>query len=279
MTTPPDAPMFDVPQPPNCVERLLTLACRYIQHNDTLDVLLQFSGPPADPDLYMRCAHRLQRETNATIEIIPNQPLHTRRALTSTVARLKQLAHLSGGAARHLATARHALGSSEASESRAEVLRVIAHDIQAARELTVLAPEAVVEAAIQVAPYLPDRNYGGSSIGAEVTPRQREALLAVARGHISIADTPDGPTVHTSTRTGWQSPASHVPGLEDVGLVSRAIGTAPPSRHYARPQDRVHLTEAGIMALSSVIAPDQAGRHAALTVGPHQPAATRAAHR
>ncbi|MFJ6898116.1 hypothetical protein [Streptomyces hokutonensis] len=263
MTAPPDdALLFSVPAPPTPVEQLLALADRYTQHNDTLDVLLHFSGPHADPDAYIRSAHRLQRETHSAVNALPDQPLHTRRKVNDAVLRLKQLAHLSDGAARHLAAARHTLDTADANENRAAVLRVIGPHIRAARELTALAPEAVVEAAGHAARHLRNHPLGDHTAAVKMPLHHRHALIAVARGHISIAGTLGGPAVQVFDRSEWPVPVSQLRLLEVSGLISQAPETAPPSRYYAQPDDRVRLTTHGIATLAALIG------HAPLTPAP-----------
>ncbi|MFF3849646.1 hypothetical protein [Streptomyces sp. NPDC002328] len=243
MTTPPDpndAPLFDlnVPAPPTPVERLLALAGLYTRHNDRLDLLLFGHLPRPDPDACAASAHRLERETFAAITAIRQQPLPAIEPVTGAVVRLKQLAHLVGGATRYLTAAQHLQPPRDAEHTRL-----------LARELTALAPLTITDSAVHIAARLPTTARSTTTVPGMDADR-RDALLNVARGHIAVTGHDGHQRVyHHNTAVD----AEMLRRLEAEGLLTCEPASAPPLFHGGPPRDRARLTTLGTCALSTVI--------------------------
>lgn len=251
MTTPPapDTPLFDVDAPAALtpVERLLALADLYTQHNDAID--LQFTGrAPLPPDAYVSSSHRLERETLASIKAVRQQHLPAVEPVTSAVVRLKQTAYLTGGATRYLTAAQQAAPTEDAEERRPDPRRGFGQYLRLARELTALAPAAIVTSAAQIATRLPQRARSTTTVPGLDTA-QRGALLEVAQGHVAVTN--------QYSERGY---CHNVPvaievlrHLEAHGLLTREPATVPPLFPHGPSRDRVRLTTLGISVLSTVI--------------------------
>ncbi|MER6531645.1 hypothetical protein [Streptomyces sp. NPDC001508] len=252
MTTPPDpdhAPLFHVvaPVPLTPVERLLALADLYTQHNDRIDLLFSGHAHPA-PDAYMSSAHRLEREALACIKDVRQQHLPAIEPVAGAVVRLKQTAYLTSGATRYLTAAQQALPSQDAEDARPDPHRGFGQYIRLARELTALAPLAIVESASHIAHRLSARARNSSTVTG-LDAAQHNALLEVARGHITVAEQ-HGHRVHGHTTTVTAEVLRH---LEAQDLVTRQPASTPPHFPGGVPRDRVRLTALGISTLSAVI--------------------------
>ncbi|MYT96636.1 MULTISPECIES: hypothetical protein [unclassified Streptomyces] len=226
MTQPPaDALLFEVPPPPTPTERLLALAGRYTHHNDTLDLLLAESTEP-DPDSHVEAAQGLATETLAAIKAIYDERLYESAELSDAIARLKQLAYLSTASA--------------------------GHGPQLARELTALAPEAVLDSATRVAGEIRRRRWSNATPPDEsLSAAQHTALHEIARGHVVVTGSADRQYVHHRTA---RVLISTVRSLEAKDLVARKAKSASPAYIGGPPQDRVHLTPAGVTVLATVLA-------------------------
>ncbi|MEV6807789.1 hypothetical protein [Streptomyces sp. NPDC051132] len=251
MTTPPDpdTPLFDVDAPVALtpVERLLALADLYTQHNDAIDLL--FTGrAPLPPDAYVSSSHRLERETLASIKAVRQQHLPAVEPVTSAVVRLTQTAYLTGGATRYLAAAQQAVPDKDAEGRRPDPRRGFGQYLRLARELTALAPAAIVASATQIATRLPQRARSTTAVPGLDTA-QRGALLEVAQGHVAVTD--------QYNQRGYRHtvPVSVdvLRHLEAQGLVERESTTVPPLFPHGPSRDRVRLTALGIAVLSTVI--------------------------
>ena len=250
MTTPPDdALLFDVPAPPTPTERLLSLAALCTQHNDMLDCLLLSRSPRPDPDAYIRSARRLERETHAAVKGVTDQQLRS-VAVAEAVVRLKQLAYLSDGAARHLTAAQEALLSTDTRDERPDLLRVTGRHVRASRELTALAPKTVVESAHRMARALPHAPRAATAV-QDLDPVLHGALLEVARGHISVTEDLGRQYVRGHDVS---VPISVVRMLQAHGLIASEPRTAPPVYLGGIPHSRVRLTADGFATLSAILA-------------------------
>ncbi|MFJ8112351.1 hypothetical protein [Streptomyces sp. NPDC096132] len=254
MTTPSDpddAPLFDVdvPAPPTPVERLLALASLYTRHNDRLDLLLFGRLPHPDPDACTASAHRLDRETFAAITAIRQQPLPAIEPVTSAVVRLKQLAHLAGGATRYLTAAQQVQPTPDAEHTRLDPRSGFARHLRLARELTALAPLTITDSAGHIAARLPARVRSTTTVPGMDADR-RDALLDVARGHIAVTGHDGYQRVYHHN---MPVDAETLRRLESEGLLTYEPASAPPLFHGGPPRDRARLTALGTCALSTVI--------------------------
>ncbi|CAL9365920.1 hypothetical protein SUDANB105_00762 [Streptomyces sp. enrichment culture] len=263
MTTPSDdALLFDVhaPAPATPVERLLGLADLYTQHNDRIDLLF---GGRADlvPNAYAASSLRLEREALTSIKAVRQQPLPAIEPVSSAIVRLKQIAYLTGGATRYLIAARQAVPEDDVEHARPDRRHGFGQYIWLARELTALAPQAIVESATHIAARLPDRARSKTTLPG-LDASKREVLLEVARGHVIVSqqysERDYGRTVTVDVEV--------LRCLEDQGLVTREPGSAPPFFPGGPSLDRVRLTALGISVLSTVL---DSPRHVSMpAVGP-----------
>ncbi|WP_282793121.1 hypothetical protein [Streptomyces sp. CC224B] len=226
MTHPPAAELlFEVPPPPTPVERLLALADRYTQHNDLLDLVLADNAEP-DPATHVTSAQQLTSETLYAIKAVDDQQLYESADLSDAMVRLRQLAYLS-----------------TASEAERP---------QLARELTALAPEAVLDSATRVAGEMRRRRWSNAAVpDASFSDAQHTALHEIARGHVVVTGSADRRYVHHRTA---RLLISTLRSLEAKDLIARKAKSAAPAYIGGPPQDRVHLTPAGVTALATVLA-------------------------
>lgn len=186
------------PPPPSAPEQLLDLAGDFSRHNDAL-AALNATAPSATGNLLHHVAftQSLARETLATIAAIKRQPLHHTYQVQDTLVRLKQLAYLTTQAADHLLDAMDILrtareqGAQNPDQRAAhpEPIRAASRRIQLARELSALAPEAIVEAAEHIARES-HRQKAADADAQEIrlSPAQYTALRAAASGHVLATD-------------------------------------------------------------------------------------------
>lgn len=250
MTTPPDpdhTPLFDVdvPEPLTPVEQLLALADLYTQHNDRIDLLFS-NRARLTPDAYVASSHRLEREALSCIKTVRQQSLPAIEPVTTAILRLKQTAYLTGGATRYLTAAQQALPADDAEAARPDPRRGFGQYLRLARELTALAPAAIVESAAHIAGRLSERARSHTTVPG-MDAAQRGTLFEVAQGHVAVLNQRGyGHTVAVAVEV--------LRHLESQGLVSRAVASAPPFVPGAPSRDRVRLTALGRSALSTVIA-------------------------
>ncbi|MEU8954989.1 hypothetical protein AB0C93_11860 [Streptomyces sp. NPDC048518] len=226
MTQPPaEALLFEVAPPPTPVERLLSLAAHYTEHNDRLDLLLADRAKP-EPGAHVTAAQGLATETLAAITAVRNERLYESAELSDAVVRLKQLAYLCTASADH--------------------------GPQLARELTALAPEAVLDSATRVAGEIRRRRWSNAPRPDEpLSAAQHTALHEIARGHVVVTGSADRSYVHHRTT---RVLISTLRSLEAKGLITRKAKSASPAYIGGSPQDRVHLTSAGVTVLAAVLA-------------------------
>ncbi|MFZ4190538.1 hypothetical protein [Streptomyces pseudogriseolus] len=252
MTTPPDhnhTPLFDVdaPVPLMPVERLLALADLYTEHNDRIDLL--FAGrAPHDPGASVSSARRLEREALASITAVRQQRLPAIEPVSSAVVRLKQIAYLTSGATRYLTAAQQALPVGDAAHAPPDSRRGLGQYLRLARELTALAPAAIVESATHIAARLPDRARSSTTVPG-MDAGHRDALLEVARGHVIVSGQ-YGQRGYGHTVAVDIDVLRH---LETQELATREPASAPPFFPGGPLRDRVRLTSLGLSVLSTVI--------------------------
>ncbi|MER5760612.1 hypothetical protein [Streptomyces sp. NPDC002082] len=244
--------------------RLLALADQFTQFNDQLARLqpayAAAQGHPSATSLVSACREAVQA--------IVDQPMHTGVDLTEATVRIKQLAVLTGQAVRHLADAKELLAATPPSDTPTRS-GDIAHRIQLARELTLLAPVAAVESASTLAREIQRRRPGTATGADALAPAQRAALHATARGHVVIARHQGREAIHS------RSNSVHIDtlrALEQAGLVAVEPGSAPPAFGAGPPRDRVRLTLTGAMALTDALG--SSPRIQALTAPTARPAHT-----
>ncbi|MER6566952.1 hypothetical protein ABT288_12335 [Streptomyces sp. NPDC001093] len=120
--------------------------------------------------------------------------------------------------------------------------------LRLARELTALAPAAIVESATHIAARLPDRARSHTTVPG-MDAGHRGTLLEVARGHVIVTEQYRqrgyGHTVTVDVDV--------LRRLEAQDLVTREPASAPPFFPGGPPRDRVRLTSLGLSVLSTVI--------------------------
>lgn len=250
MTTPSsDGLLFDVAAPPTPVERLLLLADQYVQHNDTLDRLLRAGSPP-EPDAHAASAEQLASATHSAITAVTDERLFESHELSDTVARLQQLAFLSGASANHR--------------------------LPTARTLTALAPAAAMGCADTVAREL--KRHRGRTTDApdhRLTDTHHTALWEIACGYVVATSSLARQYVHYRDELVL---IGTLRSLEGNGLAERVAKSAPSAYIGGPLQDRIRLTAAGTIALAAAISRPPATRAPGTTPTP-SPAAAKAATR
>ncbi|MGW1771978.1 hypothetical protein [Streptomyces sp. NPDC002104] len=248
--------------------RLLALADQFTQHNDLLACLQPaYSAAQGHPS-----ANSLVGACREAVQAIVDQPMYTGVDLTEATVRIKQLTALTGEAVRHLADAKELLAAAPQPSDTPNKSGDIAHRIQLARELTLLAPVAAVESASTLATEIQRRRPGTATEADALAPAQRAALHATARGHVVIARHQGREAVHS------RSNSVHIDtlrALEQAGLVAVEPGSAPPAFGAGPPRDRVRLTLTGAMALTAALG--SSPRIQALTAPTARPAHTTTA--
>lgn len=232
--------------------RLLALADQFTQHNDNLTRLRPAYGAARGH----ASAAFLGSACREAVQAIQDQPIPPAPAVEEAAIRIKQLAYLTDGAARHLAEAKALLGAPAPVPDQARTTQEISRQIALAQELTALGPAAAMEAATAIA--LEMHRTSPSTAAVHLAPLERTALYAAARGHLAIGGSGDREHVHSRSRT---VRIDTVLALEQQGLTSREHASAPAAFDGGPPQDRVRLTLSGAMAVAS-----QLGR------APHAPA-------
>ncbi|MCZ4103536.1 hypothetical protein [Streptomyces sp. H39-C1] len=283
MTTPSRDGQHAAP-PPTAPEQLLELAGDFSRHNDALTALTA-TGPSATSNVLQHVAFTqcLARETLTAIAVIKRQPLHHTHQVQDALVRLKQLAYLTTEAADHLldavdlmrAAREQGAGSPDQLAAHPEPLRAAFRRIQLARELTALAPEAVVEAAEHIA------RESHRQKAAEPHPQeirlslaQYTALRAAASGHVLATDLFGKQSASIrSTRI----PISTLRSLQAKHLLQHEM--LPPAHRDAAHQSRIRLSPAGVAALAALRSwprPAPLITKGALHPAPAKPAPSRA---
>ncbi|MGW2587345.1 hypothetical protein ACWCYZ_39760 [Streptomyces virginiae] len=152
MSSPTDALLFDVPasRPPS--EQFLDLAADYTRFNDALGLFRPTAASGPALGAHAASVARLTRAALASVQAVHDQQPYLNPAMVEATVRIKQLAHLSGGAAHHLSEAQAALtGAALADPDGTSLPDSVNLQIQLARELTALAPEAALASATGIA--------------------------------------------------------------------------------------------------------------------------------
>ncbi|MDQ0790116.1 MULTISPECIES: hypothetical protein [Streptomyces] len=248
MTTPPaEGLLFHVAAPPTPVERLMLLADQYVQHNDTLDRLLQ-ARSQSQPDVHAASAQQLAAATRTAIKAVTDERLFQSHELSDAVVRLQQLAFLSSASADHR--------------------------LPMARTLTALAPEAAMGCADTLAHEI--RRRRGSTSDApdhRLTATHRTALWEIACGNVVATRSLGRQYVHYRDE---RVLIGTLRSLEANGLAERVPQSAPSAYVDGPLQDRVRLTPAGTTALAAAISSPPASRAPGTTPAPAPTAAKTA---
>ncbi len=135
------------------------------------------------------------------IKAIQDERLYTSAELTDAVVRLKQLAYLSTASA--------------------------GHGPQMARELTALAPEAVLDSATRVAREIRRRHWSSAAPpDKSLSAAQHTALHEIVRGHVVVTGSAERQYVHHRTA---RVLISTLRSLESKGLIARKAKSASPA--------------------------------------------------
>ncbi|MFZ3548812.1 hypothetical protein ACODT3_25005 [Streptomyces sp. 4.24] len=234
--------------------RLLALGDQFTQHNDGLARLRAAYGAARGHT----SAQILVSACLEAVQAIEAQPMHASDAVTEAAVRIKQLAYLTGQAVRHLAEAEALLGARASESDPAPRSEEVDRQIQLARELTALAPAAAVESATAIAAEIHRHRPSASTAADGLTPAERTALQATARGHVVIGRRQAGEYAHSRDST------VHIDtlrALEGKGLIAFEPACAPPAFDGGPPHDRIRLTLNGALSVAAF-----------LGHGPHTPA-------
>ncbi|MFD8980482.1 hypothetical protein [Streptomyces sp. NPDC059564] len=242
----PETPVPAVAGPPSPVLRLLALADQFTQHNDQL-ARLQPAYAATQGHI---SANSLVSACLEAVQAIVEQAAYGGVAVTEATVRIKQLAVLTGQAVRHLVDAKALLDATPSPPDAPAGNGDIAHQIQLARELTLLAPVAAVESASTLATEVHGRRPAAATGADALAPSQRTALHATARGHLVIARHQGREAVHSR---GNSVRIETLRALEQAGLVAVEPGSAPPAFGAGPPRDRVRLTLTGAMTLTAAL--------------------------
>lgn len=235
-----------IPAPPSPVVRLLALADSFTQHNDCLARL----QPAYGATWGHTSAQVLVGACLEAVQAIVDQPIYAGVTLTEATVRIKHLAVLTGQAVRHLAQAKAQLSPPTAPSAAPSGSGEVAHQIQLARELTALAAVMALESASAVASEIHRRRPARATANDVLTPAERAALQATARGHVVIGRREGRELVHSR---GGSVDIDTLRALEHAGLVAVEPGSAPPAFSGGPPNDRVRLTLSGATAVTSFL--------------------------
>ncbi|MCX5270042.1 hypothetical protein [Streptomyces virginiae] len=272
MSSPTDALLFDVPasRPPS--EQLLDLAADYTRFNDALSLFRPTAASGPALGAHSASVARLTRAALASIQAVHDQWPYLNAAMVEATVRIKQLAYLSGGAAHHLSEAQAAVtGAALADPDGTSLPDSVNRQMQLARELTALAPEAALASATGIARETQRRHPTAQSATAGLNAAELAALHATALGQVVVTQSQAREYVHS--RTGVVRIGT-LRSLEVKGLITRDPATAPPAFDGGPPQDRIRLTSDGVTVTVSVLAlPTAAAGPTALSV-PRAPTAS-----
>ncbi|MEU3402985.1 hypothetical protein ABZ766_03385 [Streptomyces sp. NPDC006670] len=244
--------LFDVPPTPTPVERLLALACDATRHNDALSLFLPTAASGPALGAHADSAAQLAHAALTAVQAVRDQQLYASADLIDATVRIKQIAYLSGEAARHLAEAQATVtAAAHANPELTGFPDTAAEQFQLAQELTGLAPEAAVESATGIARETQRRRPSATTAADGLATAERSALHTVARGHVVMARSHGREYVHS--RRGSVRIAT-LRSLEGKGLIARAPATAPPAFQGGPAQDRIRLTALGAPAVAALLA-------------------------
>lgn len=235
-----------IPDRPSPVVRLLALADQFTQHNDQLARL----QPAYGATWGHTSAQVLVTACLEAVQAIVDEPMYAGVTVTEATVRIKHLAVLTGQAVRHLAEAKAQHRAPASPSDQPFRGGEVAHQIQLAQDLTILAPAAALESASAVASAIHHRRPATTTGTDALALAERTALHATARGHVVIgrregreyAHSRDG-SVHLNT----------LRALEHAGLIAVQPGSAPPPFGEGPPHDRVRLTPSGAMAVTAFL--------------------------
>ncbi|MFE2361104.1 hypothetical protein [Streptomyces virginiae] len=243
--------LFDVPEPPTPVERLLALAGDVTRHNDALYLFRPTATSGSALGAHADSAAQLAHAALTAVQAVHDQQLYASADLIDAMVRIKQVTYLSGEAARHLAEAQAAVTAAALADPELTGLPdTAAEQIQLAQELTALAPEAAVESATGIARETHRRRPSATTATDGLATAELSTLHAVARGHVVMARSQGREYVHSrdgSVRIGT------LRSLEGKGLIVRAPATAAPAFHGSPAQDRIRLTVRGAAAVAALL--------------------------
>ncbi|MFB7257912.1 hypothetical protein [Streptomyces nojiriensis] len=244
--------LFDVPEPPTPVERLLALAGDVTRHNDALNLLRPTATSAPALGAHADSATQLAHTALTAVQAVHDQQLYASADLIDATVRIKQVAYLSGEAARHLTEAQAAVTAAAlANPGLSELPDGTVEQFQLAQELTTLAPEAAVESATAIARETHRRRPSTTTATDGLASAELGALHAVARGHVVMARSQGREYVHS--RNGSVR-INTLRSLEGKGLIVRAPATALPAFHGGPAQDRIRLTARGAAAVAALLA-------------------------
>ncbi|MCX4776894.1 hypothetical protein [Streptomyces sp. NBC_01264] len=226
--------------------RLLALGDQFTQHNDHMARLRPTYGAARGH----ASAQILVLACLEAVQAIADQPIHANVALTEAAVRIKQLAVLTGQAVRHLAEAKALLSAPASPPALASRGGEIERQIQLARELTALAPAAAVESASTVALEIHRRRNSTNTTADGLTPAERTALHATARGHVVIGRQQGREYVHSRDSS---VDIGTLRVLEGNGLIAIEPAGAPPAFDGGPPLDRVRLTLSGALSVAALL--------------------------
>lgn len=264
--------LFDVPEPPTPVERLLALAGDVTRHNDALSLFRPTATLGPALGAHADSATQLAHAALTAVQAVRDQQLYASADLIDATVRIKQVAYLSGEAARHLAEVQAAVTAAALANPELTGLPdTAAEQFQLAQELTALAPEVAVESATGIARET-TRLRPSAATAVGLATAELSALHAVARGHVVMARSQGREYVHSrdgSVRIGT------LRSLEGKGLIVRTPATAPPAFHGGPAQDRIGLTVRGASAVAALLAfPPAAPSSATAPAMPSAPTTT-----
>ncbi|MER5440116.1 hypothetical protein [Streptomyces sp. NPDC002790] len=215
------------------------------------------NGPVAALTPQTEAAEKLADDALSVVNSLNAQSMYHSPDIRTAYARVRQLTHLASDAAEHLGAAEDILLSAQAGlpvelgdgfiavVSEKEARQEAGRRMALVFELTALgATDAVASAELYVADRA-KRGYLPNHQAAVLSPTQRDTLLAVARGYVTISD---GRANQRSHRVS----ISTIRSLETRGLVAR--------QECARwlVDERVHLTPAGCLDLAASFAQPRA---------------------
>ncbi|MCY0954976.1 hypothetical protein [Streptomyces sp. H27-S2] len=272
MSSPTDNLLFDVPASRTPAEQLLHLAAKYTRHNDALSLFRPTAASAPALDAHAASAARLTRAALAAVQTVHDQQPYLNPALVDATVRIKQLAYLSGEAGRHLNEAQEAVtGAALADPDLTSLPDSVNLQVQLARELTALAPEAAIASATGIARETQRRHPTVQTATAGLATAELAALHATALGQVVVTQSQAREYVHSRNVV---VRISTLRSLEAKHLITRDPATAPPAFDSGPPQDRIRLTSDGVTATIGVLTlPPATAAPTALAV-PHAPTAS-----
>ncbi|MFI5671977.1 hypothetical protein [Streptomyces sp. NPDC051704] len=164
------------------MERLLALAGDVTRHNDALSLFRPTAASGPALGAHSDSATQLAHAALTAVQAVRDQQLYASADLIDATVRIKQVAYLSGEAARHLAEARAAVTAAAlANPELANLADGAAEQVQVAQELTALAPEAAVESAAGIAREIHRRRPSAATAVDDLATAELSALHSCPR--------------------------------------------------------------------------------------------------